>query len=71
LLDNSFRIMEFADHPAVVYIDTYAAGLFIDHKTAVAAYYVLGTRLDQNALNAGDSRQWLTQLASEYDRMKE
>jgi transcriptional regulator with XRE-family HTH domain len=71
MLDNPFRIMEFADHPAVVYTDTYTAGLFIDDRMAVEAYYSLSTRLQQNALSEGESRQWLAQQANEYDRMEE
>ncbi|MDT7723916.1 MAG: hypothetical protein QOI21_492 [Actinomycetota bacterium] len=71
MLNNPFRIMEFADHPAVVYTDTYAAGLFIDDRMAVEAYYSLSAQLQQSALNEGQSRQWLAQLANEYDRMEE
>jgi transcriptional regulator with XRE-family HTH domain len=70
-LDSPFNILEFADHPAAVYADSYAAGVFIDDRLGVEAYYVLGARLEQEALNEGDSRQWLTQRASEYDRMEE
>jgi hypothetical protein len=71
LLNSPFRIMEFTDHPAVVYTDTYAAGLFIDDRMAVEAYYSLSARLQQGALNEAESRQWLAQLANEYDRMEE
>jgi transcriptional regulator with XRE-family HTH domain len=71
LLDNSFNVMEFRDHPAVVYTDTYAAGLFIDDRPAVESYYVLVARLEQHALNGGDSREWLAQVAGEYERMEE
>lgn len=71
MLDSSFNIFEFADHPAVVYADGYAAGVFIDDRAGVESYYVLGARLEQHALTEADSRQWLSQLASEYDRMEE
>jgi transcriptional regulator with XRE-family HTH domain len=71
MLDNAFAIMEFADHPAVAYTDTYAAGLFIDHRPAVEAYYNLAARLGHHAFDRGDSREWLVQLASEYDRTEE
>ncbi|MDT7727288.1 MAG: hypothetical protein QOI21_3864 [Actinomycetota bacterium] len=71
MLDNSFNILEYADHPATVYVDTYAAGFFIDDRAGVEAHYVLGAQLEQNALTEADSRQWLSQLASEYDRMEE
>jgi transcriptional regulator with XRE-family HTH domain len=71
MLGNTFAIMEFADHPAVAYTDTYAAGLFIDDRPAVESYYNLAARLEQHALSGGDSRAWLVQLASEYERAKE
>jgi hypothetical protein len=71
MLGNTFAIMEFADHPAVAYTDTYAAGLFIDDRPAVESYYNVAARLEQHALSGGDSRAWLVQLASEYERAKE
>jgi hypothetical protein len=71
MLDNSFNILEFTDHPATVYVDTYAAGFFIDDRAGVEAHFLLGAQLEQNALTEADSRQWLSQLASEYDRMEE
>jgi len=70
-LYSSFSIMEFSDHPAVVYTETYAAGLFVDDRIGVESYYLLGARLEQGALNEGDSRQWLVQLVNEYERMEE
>jgi transcriptional regulator with XRE-family HTH domain len=71
VIDSSFIIFEFTDHPAVVYTESYAAGVFIDDRLGVESYYILGTRLEQNALNKGDSRLWLARLANEYDRMEE
>jgi transcriptional regulator with XRE-family HTH domain len=71
MLDNSFNILEFTDHPATVYVDTYAAGFFIDDRAGVEAHFILGAQLEQNALNEADSRRWLAQLASEYDCMEE
>jgi len=68
MFDNSFRIMEFADHPVVVYVDVYGAGLFIDDRAAVEEYYLLAARLKDHALNTVDSRQWLATLANDYDR---
>jgi len=71
LHDSSFNILEFDDHPTAVYTDTYAAGVFVDDRAGVESYYILSTRLEQSSLNKGESRQLLTQLASEYDRMEE
>ena len=71
LVGGRFTIMEFAEHPPVVYEETYAAGLFIDHRIAVEAFYVLTTRLEQDALSEGESREVLVRLAEEFERMRE
>jgi transcriptional regulator with XRE-family HTH domain len=68
---SPFFVMEFGDHPAVVYTDTYAAGIFIDDRTGVEEFYLIAASLEQHALNEGNSRQWLVQMASEYERMEE
>jgi len=71
VLGNSFTLMEFADHPAVAYEETYTAGLFVDDRIAVEAFYILVTRLEQAALSEGQSRQLLVRLADEYEHLKE
>jgi transcriptional regulator with XRE-family HTH domain len=71
LVGSRFTVMEFPEHPPVVYDETYAAGLFIDDRIAVEAFYVLATRLEQAALSEGESRQVLIRLADEFERMKE
>ncbi len=71
LVGSRFTLMEFAEHPPVVYEETFAAGLFIDDRIAVEAFYVLATRLEQAALSEGESREVLIRLADEYEHMKE
>lgn len=68
-IDNSFTIMEFTEHPAVVYTDSYAAGVFIDDRVAVEAYYSLIARLESDTLTEERSRQLLAEWADRYDRM--
>ena len=63
--------MEFADGPALVYTETYAANLFIEDRPAVEAFYNVVACLEQTALTEGQSREWLIQLADEYERMRE
>ncbi len=70
-LDDSFVVMEFADHPAVVFTETYVAGVFIDDRVAVEVYFSLVARLEGDSLNEGESRRLLAQLADEYERTKE
>ncbi|MFB9689356.1 helix-turn-helix domain-containing protein [Amycolatopsis plumensis] len=71
LVGSRFTILEFPEHLPVVYEETYAAGLFIDDRIAVEAFYVLATRLEQAALSEGESREVLIRLADEFERMKE
>ncbi|SFW90213.1 helix-turn-helix domain-containing protein [Amycolatopsis australiensis] len=69
LVGSRFTILEFAEHPPVVYEETFAAGLFVDDPVAVEAFYVLRTRLDQAALPEQESREFLVRLAEEFDLM--
>lgn len=71
VLDDSFIVMEFTEHPAVVFTETYVAGVFIDDRVAVEVYYGLVARLEGDALTEGESRKLLVQLADEYERRKE
>ncbi|WP_410659155.1 helix-turn-helix domain-containing protein [Amycolatopsis sp. lyj-112] len=70
-IENAFTIMEFSEHPAVVYSDSYAAGVFIDDRVAVEAYYSLIARLESDTLSEEKSRQLLAEWADRYDRMDE
>lgn len=69
LVGSRFTLMEFAEHPPVAYEETFAAGLFIDDRVAVEAFYVLRTKLDQAALSERESREFLVRLAEEFDLM--
>jgi transcriptional regulator with XRE-family HTH domain len=71
VLSSTFTLMEFTDHPAVVYEETYTAGLFIDERIAVEAFYILVARLEQTALSEAQSRECLIRLSEEYERLKE
>jgi len=71
LVGSRFTLMEFPEHPPVVYEETYAAGLFVDDRIAVEAFYVLATRLEQAALSEAHSKEVLIRLANEFERMKE
>lgn len=71
VLSTTFTVMEFPEHPPVVYEETYTAGLFVDDRIAVEAFYLLVTRLEQVALSERQSREWLVRFADEYERMRE
>ncbi len=69
LAGSRFTILEFAEHPPVAYEETFAAGLFIDERVAVEAFYIFRTRLEQVALSEHESRAFLVRLAEEFDAM--
>jgi hypothetical protein len=71
LFSGPFSLMEFESHPAVGYADTYTAGVFIEDRPAVESYFSLLERLRQDAMSKGESREWLAELANQYDRMEE
>lgn len=68
---GAFDVIEFAEHSAIVHADTFGAALLIDDRVCVEAYYGVVARLERDALSEGQSRDWLTQLAGEYEQMKE
>jgi transcriptional regulator with XRE-family HTH domain len=70
LVGSRFTIMEFDEHPPVAYEETFAAGLFVDERIAVEAFYILRTRLEQVALSERESRDFLVRLTKEFELMK-
>ncbi|GAB3482912.1 helix-turn-helix domain-containing protein [Amycolatopsis cihanbeyliensis] len=70
IVGGAFKVMGYAEHPPVTYVDSWAAGLFLEEPEDVAMYREILARLDRDALDAGQSREWLAWLASEYDQME-
>jgi hypothetical protein len=68
LLGGSFRLLEYANHQPLVYLDAPACGLFLEDREYVDDYRALLPTIANLALNEGQSREWLAALASEYDR---
>lgn len=67
-LGGPFRLMRYADHPAVAYVENQTASLFLESAHDIDAYRRLLVKLADVALDGGQSRAWLAQRASEYDR---
>lgn len=65
-----FRLMHYADYSPVAYSETWTSGLFIEQQHEVALYQQVQAKLDSAALDAGQSRAWLADLASAYDRVE-
>ncbi|HEX3779147.1 MAG TPA: helix-turn-helix transcriptional regulator [Pseudonocardiaceae bacterium] len=71
LCPSAFRIMEYADHLPVIYVETMTASLFLENKKDSDAYQLKLGMLGRVALDEGRSREFLVRLASEYDRVDE
>jgi transcriptional regulator with XRE-family HTH domain len=71
LASNSFHRMSYVDHDPVVEIDLETNSLFLDQKSDTDRYQKVLNRLDRVALDEGESRRVLADLASEFDRAEE
>lgn len=65
-----FRVMAYADDRPVAYAETWTTGLFVDQSNEVQLYQQVLAKLDSKALAEGQSRAWLVDLASAYDRVE-
>jgi transcriptional regulator with XRE-family HTH domain len=64
---GSFRLLEFAEYPPLVYLDTYKTGLFLEDKEHVGPFLGLLPAISEVALDEGQSRELIAALASRYD----
>ncbi|MDV6014405.1 helix-turn-helix transcriptional regulator [Haloechinothrix sp. LS1_15] len=70
-LAGPFRLMEYTDHPPVVYVENEVSSLFLEQPADIATYRRILAHLAELALDEGQSRQRLAELASEYDRAED
>lgn len=68
LFGGSFRLLEFADHKPLVYLDGLMCGLFLEDREHVDGYRSIIPTIASVALSEGQSRQVLATIASDYDR---
>jgi transcriptional regulator with XRE-family HTH domain len=68
---GAFRLMENPSAKPVVYLTNDVASMFLDQPECVARYRHMLATLASVALNEGESRTWLAQLASDHDRPRE
>jgi hypothetical protein len=66
-----FRLMQYVEHDPVVEIEQDAVTLFLDRREHTDSYRQVLKRLDSVALDEGESRRVLADLASEFDRAQE
>ena len=63
--------MRYAEHDPVAYVEQEAVSLFLDRREHTDSYQKLLERLDRVALDEGESRRVLADLAGEFDRAEE
>jgi transcriptional regulator with XRE-family HTH domain len=69
MFGGPFRLFEFRDHYPLLYLDGFLTGVFIEGDDVVGDYYRhLLPELRAVALHAGESREFVANLADEYDR---
>ncbi|RZS44424.1 helix-turn-helix protein [Herbihabitans rhizosphaerae] len=66
-----FTLMDYDLPRSVVSVDTLTTTLFIDRKRAVAGHRDALRQVESIALDQGESRSWLANLANEFDRPRE
>jgi transcriptional regulator with XRE-family HTH domain len=71
LAHTSFRLMSYVEHRPVAYLEQDTASLFIDVTPQTDRYRKVLKRLDSVALDEGESRGLLAELASEFERAEE
>jgi hypothetical protein len=68
---GAFQLLGYQTHGPVVYVEGLTTSVFLEGIGEVAAHREVLNRLDQVALDEGQSREWLARVASEYDKPEE
>lgn len=71
LTHGSFWLMRYVENDPVVYMFQESVSLFLDRRDHTDPFQDVLNRLDQVALDAGDSRGVISDLADEFDRPEE
>jgi transcriptional regulator with XRE-family HTH domain len=65
---GSFMLMGYHNHGPMIFVESLTTSLFLEKPRDVTAYQEVLKKLDLAAMDAGQSREWLARVASEYDR---
>ncbi|QWF80815.1 helix-turn-helix domain-containing protein [Amycolatopsis sp. CA-230715] len=65
---QAFRVMDYDRFPSVVYTEGMTSGTFLEGPHDVVTHRSMLDKLDNAALDEGQSRAWLVDLAAAYDR---
>ena len=66
-IDGSFSLLRFLDAPAVVYVESLAAGLFLEDTNTVSDYANAVNLLESSALDREESAKLIARLMFELD----
>lgn len=65
---NPFRLFEYREHSPLVYVDEFAAGLFIEDRDFVAGYRRLLPKISSIAMGEAESKAFIADLANALER---
>ncbi|MEC3980156.1 DUF5753 domain-containing protein [Amycolatopsis sp. H20-H5] len=65
---GGYRVMDYERYTPLAYAESLNVGIFLEQPEDVATYRGMLSRLNRAALSEGESRAWLADLASAYDR---
>jgi predicted XRE-type DNA-binding protein len=68
---SAFHLMEFAELHPVVHIEDQTSVLFLEREKTVAVYQRIVDQLARTALTEGQSRNWITHLATKLGEPRE
>lgn len=66
-----FIVLDYEDHPSVAYVPLHTTSVFLEQPKDLESYRWILARLSNLCLDEGQSREFLAQLASDYDRVEE
>jgi transcriptional regulator with XRE-family HTH domain len=69
LITHPLRVMRYADHAPIVYLESWTASFFFHDRKDVDAYQSVVNRIDSVALDEADSREAIVRIASEFEVM--
>lgn len=64
IFGGAFRLLEFGTHSPLVYVEGHHIGLFLEEHESVTGYRALIARVQDTALDPGETREVLLELAA-------
>lgn len=66
-LGGPFRLMEYAEHNPIAYVENQSTSLFLENPPDIGPYRATLARLEEITLDGGQSRELLVRIANDYD----